>query len=103
MVKNPKPFEVTFDLRSEYFVEKAGTKFLFKIGALIQDARLELGMTQEELAEKVGLSLKKLKMGFKQIYGDTVYGFLFDYKMEYARQLLDSGSYNVNEVGLKMG
>jgi hypothetical protein len=21
-------------------------------------------------------------MGFKQIYGDTVYGFLFDYKMD---------------------
>ena len=42
-------------------------------------------------------------MGFKQIYGDTVYGFLFDYKMEYARRLLDSGSYNVNEVGLKIG
>ena len=57
----------------------------------------------EELAEQVGLSLKKLKMGFKQIYGDTVFGFLFDYKMDYARQLLDSGSYNVNEVGLKIG
>ena len=57
----------------------------------------------EELSEQVGLSLKKLKMGFKQIYGDTVYGFLFDYKMDYARQLLDSGSYNVNEVGLKIG
>ena len=42
-------------------------------------------------------------MGFKQIYGDTVYGFLFDYKMDYARKLLDSGSYNVNEVGLKIG
>jgi DNA-binding XRE family transcriptional regulator len=26
----------------------------FKIGALIQDTRLELGMTQEQLAEKVG-------------------------------------------------
>jgi AraC-like DNA-binding protein len=57
----------------------------------------------ENLAEQVGLSLKKLKMGFKQIYGDTVFGFLFDYKMDYARQLLDSGSYNVNEVGLKIG
>jgi AraC-like DNA-binding protein len=57
----------------------------------------------EALANQVGLTLKKLKMGFKQIYGDTVYGFLFDYKMEYARQLLDSGSYNVNEVGLKIG
>ena len=57
----------------------------------------------EELSEQVGLSLKKLKMGFEQIYGDTVYGFLFEYKMDYARQLLDSGSYNVNEVGLKIG
>jgi AraC-like DNA-binding protein len=57
----------------------------------------------QELSDQVGLNLKKLKMGFKQIYGDTVYGFLFDYKMDYARKLLDSGSYNVNEVGLKIG
>ena len=57
----------------------------------------------QELSEQVGLNLKKLKMGFKQIYGDTVYGFLFDYKMDFARKLLDSGSYNVNEVGLKIG
>ena len=57
----------------------------------------------QKLADEIGLNLKKLKMGFKQIYGDTVYGFLFDYKMDYARKLLDSGSYNVNEVGLKIG
>lgn len=57
----------------------------------------------EELADTIGISLKKLKIGFKQIYGDTVYGFLFDYKMDVARKLLDSGSYNVNEVGLKIG
>jgi AraC-like DNA-binding protein len=57
----------------------------------------------QELADQIGLNLKKLKMGFKQIYGDTVYGFLFDYKMDYARRLLDTGSYNVNEVGLKIG
>jgi len=57
----------------------------------------------DELADKVGISLKKLKMGFRQIYGDSVYSFLFDYKMDYARKLLDSGSYNVNEVGLRIG
>jgi AraC-like DNA-binding protein len=57
----------------------------------------------QELSDQVGLNLKKLKMGFKQIYGDTIYSFLFDHKMEHARQLLDSGSYNVNEVGLKIG
>lgn len=57
----------------------------------------------QELADLVGLNLKKLKMGFKQIYGDSVYSFLFDYKMEYARKLLEEGSHNVNEVGLKIG
>ena len=57
----------------------------------------------QSLADEVGLTLKKLKTGFKQIYGDTVYGFLFDYKMDSARKLLDSGSYNVTEVGLKIG
>lgn len=57
----------------------------------------------QELADQVGLSLKKLKMGFKQVYGDSVYSFLFDYKMDYARKLLDSGTYNVNEVSHKVG
>lgn len=57
----------------------------------------------QELADQVGLTLKKLKMGFKQIYGDSVYSFLFDYKMEFARKLLEDGSHNVNEVGLKIG
>ncbi len=57
----------------------------------------------QELADKVGLNLKKLKMGFKQIYGDSVYSFLFDYKMEFARKLLEEGNHNVNEVGLKIG
>ncbi|WP_445386267.1 helix-turn-helix transcriptional regulator [Robiginitalea sp. IMCC44478] len=56
-----------------------------------------------ELARQVGLSLKKLKEGFKQVYGDSVFSFLFDYKMEFARKLLESGKYNVNEVGLKIG
>ncbi|MBU2926864.1 helix-turn-helix transcriptional regulator [Winogradskyella psychrotolerans] len=59
--------------------------------------------TLQELADDIGLSLKKLKEGFKQIYGDSVFSFLFDYKMEVARKLLESGDYNVNEVGLKVG
>ena len=56
-----------------------------------------------ELADEIGLSLKKLKEGFKQIYGDSVFSFLFDYKMEVARKLLEAGNDNVNEVGHKVG
>ncbi|MGB5238922.1 MAG: AraC family transcriptional regulator [Flavobacteriaceae bacterium] len=56
-----------------------------------------------ELAQQIGLPLKKLKEGFKQIYGDPVYTFLFEYKMDYARKMLESGQYNVNEVGHRVG
>lgn len=57
----------------------------------------------QELADEIGLNIKKLKEGFKQIYGDSVFSFLFDYKMEVARKLLEAGNDNVNEVGLKVG
>ena len=57
----------------------------------------------QQLADEVQLPINRLKEGFKQIYGDTVYSFLFDHKMEFARQLLATGSHNVNEVGLKVG
>ncbi len=59
--------------------------------------------TLQELSDEIGLSLKKLKEGFKQIYGDSVFSFLFDYKMEVARKLLEKGNHNVTEVGLKVG
>ena len=57
----------------------------------------------ENLATEIGLSLKKLKEGFKQLYGDTVFAYLLDHKMEEARRMLDSQKFNVNEVGLKLG
>ncbi|MGM0635507.1 MAG: helix-turn-helix transcriptional regulator [Bacteroidota bacterium] len=59
--------------------------------------------TLSELADEVGLSLKKLKEGFKEIYGETVFAFLLNYKMEYARKLLEKGKHNVNEIGLAVG
>ncbi|MCX7551416.1 helix-turn-helix transcriptional regulator [Xanthomarina sp. F2636L] len=59
--------------------------------------------TLQELADEIQLSLRKLKEGFKEIYGDSVFSFLFDYKMEVSRKLLETGDLNVNEVGLKVG
>lgn len=66
-------------------------------------ARMAEPPSLQELSEEIGLNLKKLKEGFKQIYGDSVYSFLFDYKMEVARKLLEAGEHNVNEVGHKVG
>ena len=41
----------------------------FKMGALIQDTRLEMGMTQEQLAEKVGTTksyISKIENNIKE-------------------------------------
>ena len=56
-----------------------------------------------ELSEEINLSLKKLKEGFKKIYGKPVYQFLIEYKMELAKKLLSENDFNVNEVSLKLG
>ncbi|MDB2570868.1 MAG: AraC family transcriptional regulator [Polaribacter sp.] len=69
----------------------------------IMIARMTEPPSLQELATEIGLNLKKLKDGFKQIYGDTVYSFLFDYKMEHSRKLLETNQFNVNEVGLQVG
>ena len=60
-------------------------------------------VSDSELADEINLPLNRLKEGFKHIYGDSVFSFLFDYKMEVARQLLATGAHNVNEVGSKVG
>ncbi|MBU3713938.1 MAG: helix-turn-helix transcriptional regulator [Ferruginibacter sp.] len=47
----------------------------FKVGALIHDKRLEMGMTQEELAEKVGTTksyISKIENNIKEARISTI-------------------------------
>ena len=69
----------------------------------IMISRMAEPPTLQQLADEINLPINRLKEGFKQIYGESVFSFLFDYKLEVARQLLATGSHNVNEVGLKIG
>lgn len=56
-----------------------------------------------ELARAVGLNEKKLCYGFKEVYGNTVYGYLFEYKMQRAQQLLVAGGLTISEVAWQCG
>jgi AraC-like DNA-binding protein len=85
-----------------FLVDEENVRRIRKAKAIIIE-NLNNPPSLKELSEMIGLSLNKLKEGFKEIYGETVFGFLFNYKMELARQLLESGKHNVNEVGLKIG
>lgn len=57
----------------------------------------------KDLAKWAGLNEYQLKVGFKEIYGNTVYGYLLDHKLDHARTLLDTGKYQVNEVAYQIG
>ncbi len=85
-----------------FLVDEANVSKIKKAKEIII-SRMAEPPTLQQLADEIQLPLNKLKEGFKQIYGDSVFSFLFDYKMEVARQLLATGAHNVNEVGLKVG
>ncbi len=59
--------------------------------------------TIRQLARESGLNEYQLKTGFKEIYGDTVYGYLLNHRLDYARLLLDKGTLHVNEVAFQIG
>ncbi|HTH57710.1 MAG TPA: AraC family transcriptional regulator [Cyclobacteriaceae bacterium] len=57
----------------------------------------------KELAKFAGLNEYQLKAGFKEIYGNSVFGYLLDHKLDHARILLDTMKYQVNEVAYQLG
>jgi AraC-like DNA-binding protein len=46
----------------------------------------------EELAQEVGLSAKRLNRGFRELYGNTVFAYLRDARLDLARKALETGS-----------
>lgn len=56
-----------------------------------------------ELARRVHLNELKLTQGFKQVFDTTVFGYLYNYRMEQACQLLQTGSLNIQEIARSVG
>jgi AraC family transcriptional activator of pyochelin receptor len=55
------------------------------------------------LARQVGLNDFKLKQGFRQVFGTTVFGYLRDYRLEQAHLLLLEGQLSVQQVARAIG
>ena len=66
-------------------------------------AQLNTTPTITELARAVGTNEKKLCYGFKEVFGTTVFGYLYDYKMELAQQLLLHSDKNISEIAFACG
>lgn len=56
-----------------------------------------------QLSRQVGLNECTLKRGFRQVFGTTAFGYLYTYRLEQARQLLQECRLNVSEVAHAVG
>lgn len=54
--------------------------------------------TIRNLSLKVGINEKKLKYGFKEVFGLTIYGYLFEHKMNLANKLLQDTDKSIFEI-----
>ncbi|MBD2078968.1 AraC family transcriptional regulator [Leptolyngbya sp. FACHB-17] len=56
-----------------------------------------------ELARQVGLNDCKLKQGFRQVFGTTVFGYLRTYQMKQAQRLLIETDTSITEIAYAVG
>ncbi|MGD8780889.1 MAG: AraC family transcriptional regulator [Ignavibacteria bacterium] len=59
--------------------------------------------TIAQLAQHVGMSETVLKSNFKNCFGTTIYGYLFNYRMSIAKTLLSDVSMTIMEIAFKTG
>ncbi len=66
-------------------------------------ADLNQSLTIRQLSRQVGINENKLKYGFKEVYNHTIFGYLFDYKMDLACKLLLDTKKNIVDIADQCG
>lgn len=67
------------------------------------ESNMDTDFTLVELAHMVGINQTKLKSGFKQLFGTTVFGYLTDIRMEKAKHLILNENMYIGEVADLVG
>ncbi|HEC8323779.1 helix-turn-helix transcriptional regulator [Providencia huaxiensis] len=68
---------------------------------LIQE--IESPPSLDELAKRLGINTRKLTQGFRQLFGNSIYGWLQEYRLETAFQLLSMNDANISTVAYQVG
>lgn len=60
-------------------------------------------ITLQQVARAAGLNDFKLKKGFRELFGNTVFGYLNELKMTHAKRLLQDGGVSVGDIAIDLG
>ena len=110
---NSKAYELLNYVFSDFFIEDSAPlkKSVLQPGEVekIQAVKgyilehMETPPSLTELSRISGINDFKLKAGFKEVYGTTVYGFIHSEKMAKAKAMLETGRHSVSEVAWDVG
>ncbi|MBV7529380.1 AraC family transcriptional regulator [Chitinophaga sp. sic0106] len=66
-------------------------------------ANMQQPPTLSQLARMAGINEFKLKNGFKQLYNTTVFGYLSDYRLELAKDMILDGNRSLSDIADEAG
>ncbi|MCV6606673.1 MAG: AraC family transcriptional regulator [Campylobacterales bacterium] len=90
------------DKKQEIFLDEYDKDAIYKAKEILL-SNMKNPPSIVELAKRVHLNEFKLKKGFKQVFETTPYKLLSKYKLNHAKELLQSSEYNINEIANLVG
>ncbi len=94
--------DISAGARQKSVLQPADIELLLQAGRILTE-NLASPPSLLCLSKASGLNSFKLKNGFKEVFGTTVYGFLTAKRMEKARDMLSSGKYSVSDAAWDLG
>jgi AraC-like DNA-binding protein len=85
-----------------YIKRKSDKEILFEAKYLLEK-RLTAPPTINELAKLVGMNEYKLKKGFKELFGTTIFGYIHHHRMSLAKRLLLGTEKTAQEIAYETG
>ena len=88
--------------KKQVFLRKSTVEKIEQAVEIIKD-EIEVGINVHTLAKRVGLNQNTLQSGFKNLFQTSVNSYVQKYRMDFAKQLIETTDLNITEITYKIG
>lgn len=103
LIQQPEPQGESLEKPAEKQLTSKEKDFIVKMNLLVEENLSEESFNATVLAERIGMSYTRFYLKVKELLEMTPQEYLTDRRLSHARELLESGDYNVSEVCYQVG
>lgn len=103
LIRQPEPQGESLEKPAEKQLTSKEKDFIVKMNLLVEENLSEESFNATVLAERIGMSYTRFYLKVKELLEMTPQEYLTDRRLSHARELLESGDYNVSEVCYQVG